>query len=84
MQIRQILSEVGTGLRGNVSMTIALVVTTFVSLVLVGVGPPRQQQSEISRSTSAAGCSSKSTCARLPRSAQAVWTARSARRRSKP
>ena len=48
MQIRQILSEVGTGLRGNVSMTIALVVTTFVSLVLVGVGLLVQQQSEIS------------------------------------
>jgi cell division transport system permease protein len=48
MQIRQILSEVGAGLRGNVSMTIALVVTTFVSLILVGVGLLVQQQSEIS------------------------------------
>ncbi len=48
MQIRQILSEVGTGVRRNVSMTVALVVTTFVSLVLVGVGLLVQQQSEIS------------------------------------
>jgi cell division transport system permease protein len=38
MQIRQIFSELGTGLRRNVSMTISLVVTTFVSLTLVGFG----------------------------------------------
>jgi len=38
MQLRQIFSELGTGLRRNVSMTISLVVTTFVSLTLVGFG----------------------------------------------
>ncbi len=38
MLISQILSELGTGLRRNVSMTISLVVTTFVSLTLVGFG----------------------------------------------
>lgn len=48
MQIRQVLAEVGTGLRRNVSMTVALVVTTFVSLVLVGVGLLVQLQSQIS------------------------------------
>lgn len=48
MPIRQVFSELGTGLRRNVSMTVALVVTTFVSLVLVGVGLLVQQQSQIS------------------------------------
>jgi cell division transport system permease protein len=38
MQISHILSELGTGLRRNVSMTVALIVTTFVSLTLVGFG----------------------------------------------
>ncbi|MBA2456518.1 MAG: FtsX-like permease family protein [Nocardioidaceae bacterium] len=38
MRISQIFSELGTGLRRNVSMTISLVVTTFVSLTLVGFG----------------------------------------------
>lgn len=38
MQIRYVLSEARTGLRRNVSMTIALVVTIFVSLTLVGMG----------------------------------------------
>jgi cell division transport system permease protein len=38
VQLRYIFSETGTGLRRNVSMTIALVVTIFVSLTLVGMG----------------------------------------------
>jgi cell division transport system permease protein len=38
MQISHIFSELGTGLRRNVSMTVALIVTTFVSLTLVGFG----------------------------------------------
>ncbi|MGI8612984.1 MAG: permease-like cell division protein FtsX [Nocardioidaceae bacterium] len=38
MQISQIFAELGTGLRRNISMTISLVVTTFVSLTLVGFG----------------------------------------------
>jgi cell division transport system permease protein len=38
MQLRYIFSETTTGLRRNVSMTVALVVTIFVSLTLVGMG----------------------------------------------
>src|SRR5689334_9651857 len=38
MQLTYVFSELGTGLRRNVSMTIALVVTIFVSLTLVGMG----------------------------------------------
>jgi cell division transport system permease protein len=38
MQLRYVFSETGTGLRRNVSMTVALIVTIFVSLTLVGVG----------------------------------------------
>lgn len=38
MQLRYVFSETGTGLRRNVSMTIALIVTIFVSLTLVGTG----------------------------------------------
>ncbi|HEY6932998.1 MAG TPA: permease-like cell division protein FtsX [Marmoricola sp.] len=37
MQLRYVFSETGTGLRRNVSMSIALVVTIFVSLTLVGM-----------------------------------------------
>ena len=38
MQLRYIFSETSTGLKRNVSMTVALVVTIFVSLTLVGMG----------------------------------------------
>lgn len=38
MPMRYVLSEAGTGLRRNVSMSIALIVTIFVSLTLVGMG----------------------------------------------
>lgn len=38
MQLKYVFSETGTGLRRNVSMTIALIVTIFVSLTLVGSG----------------------------------------------
>ena len=38
MQLRYVFSETGTGLRRNVSMTVALIVTMFVSLTLVGIG----------------------------------------------
>ena len=38
MQLRYVASELGNGLRRNVSMTIAVVVTIFVSLTLVGMG----------------------------------------------
>lgn len=47
MQLRYVFSETGTGLRRNVSMTIALVVTIFVSLTLVGMGLLVQKQSDI-------------------------------------
>jgi cell division transport system permease protein len=38
MQLSYVLSELGTGLRRNVSMTVAVIVTMFVSLTLVGLG----------------------------------------------
>ena len=38
MQLRYVFSETTTGLRRNVSMSIALIVTIFVSLTLVGMG----------------------------------------------
>ena len=38
MQLRHLLSELGSGLRRNVSMTVAVVVTMWVSLTLVGLG----------------------------------------------
>jgi cell division transport system permease protein len=38
MQLTYVLSELGTGLRRNISMTVAVVVTLFVSLTLVGLG----------------------------------------------
>jgi cell division transport system permease protein len=38
MQLRYVFSETSTGLRRNVSMSIALIVTIFVSLTLVGMG----------------------------------------------
>ena len=38
MQLRYVFSETATGLRRNVSMTVAVVVTIFVSLTLVGMG----------------------------------------------
>ncbi|MBO9523895.1 MAG: permease-like cell division protein FtsX [Nocardioidaceae bacterium] len=38
MQLRYVFNETGNGLKRNVTMTIALVVTIFVSLTLVGMG----------------------------------------------
>jgi cell division transport system permease protein len=38
MQLTYVLSELGNGLRRNLSMTIAVIVTMFVSLTLVGLG----------------------------------------------
>ncbi|GAA1920057.1 permease-like cell division protein FtsX [Nocardioides marmoribigeumensis] len=38
MQLTYVFSELGNGLRRNVSMTVAVVVTLFVSLTLVGLG----------------------------------------------
>src|SRR5665811_1308835 len=38
MQLTYVFSELGNGLRRNVSMSIAVIVTIFVSLTLVGMG----------------------------------------------
>jgi cell division transport system permease protein len=38
MQLTYVFSELGSGLKRNVSMTIAVIVTIFVSLTLVGMG----------------------------------------------
>ena len=38
MQLSYVFSELGNGLKRNVSMTIAVIVTIFVSLTLVGMG----------------------------------------------
>ena len=38
MQLTYVFSELGNGLRRNVSMTVAVIVTMFVSLTLVGLG----------------------------------------------
>ncbi|MDQ3591304.1 MAG: permease-like cell division protein FtsX [Actinomycetota bacterium] len=46
MSFTHVLSELGTGLRRNVSMTVSLVVTLAVSVSLVGVGLLLQQQIE--------------------------------------
>ncbi|HNM97898.1 MAG TPA: permease-like cell division protein FtsX [Marmoricola sp.] len=46
MQLRYVFSETRTGLKRNVSMTIALIVTIFVSLTLVGVGILLQKQAD--------------------------------------
>lgn len=38
MQLRYVFSETGSGLKRNISMSVALIVTIFVSLTLVGMG----------------------------------------------
>ena len=38
MQLRYVASELGTGLRRNVSMTVAVILTIWMSLTLVGLG----------------------------------------------
>ena len=44
MQLRYVYSELGQGLRRNLSMHLAVVLTLFVSLTLVGMGVLFQQQ----------------------------------------
>ncbi len=44
MQLRYVYSELGQGLRRNLSMHIAVVLTLFVSLTLVGLGVVLNQQ----------------------------------------
>ncbi len=46
MQLRYVFSELGQGLRRNLSMHIAVVLTLFVSLTLVGLGVLLNQQAE--------------------------------------
>lgn len=46
MQLRHVLSELGQGLRRNVSMHVAVVLTLFVSLTLVGLGVLLNQQAD--------------------------------------
>jgi cell division transport system permease protein len=47
MQLRYVASELGTGLKRNVSMTIAVILTIFISLTLVGVGLLMNSQVQI-------------------------------------
>ena len=47
MQLRYVFTELGQGLRRNVSMHLAVVLTLFVSLTLVGVGVLLKQQADI-------------------------------------
>ena len=46
MQLRYVFSELGQGLRRNLSMHIAVVLTLFVSLTLVGMGVLLSQQAQ--------------------------------------
>ncbi len=46
MQLRYVFSELGQGLRRNLSMHVAVVLTLFVSLTLVGLGVLLHQQAE--------------------------------------
>ena len=49
MQLTYVFSELGTGLRRNVSMTVAVIVTMFVSLTLVGLeGKSKRMPDELS------------------------------------
>ena len=49
MQLRYVFSELGQGLRRNLSMHIAVILTLFVSLTLVGLGVLLNQQAEQGR-----------------------------------
>src|SRR6185436_20279163 len=46
MQLRYVFSELGQGLRRNLSMHLAVVLTLFVSLTLVGLGVLLNQQAQ--------------------------------------
>lgn len=50
-QLRYAFSELRNGLRRNVSMTVALVVTTFISLTLVGMGLLLNAQAQNAKET---------------------------------
>src|SRR3954469_23403612 len=46
MQLRYVFTELGNGLRRNLSMHIAVILTLFVSLTLVGLGVLLNQQAD--------------------------------------
>src|SRR5688572_2975900 len=46
MQLRYVFSELGQGLRRNLSMHVAVILTLFVSLTLVGLGTLLIQQAD--------------------------------------
>ena len=46
MQPRFLLSEVGTGLRRNISMAVSVVLVTMVSIFLLGLGLLAQRQAD--------------------------------------
>ena len=54
MQLRYVFSETGSGLRRNISMSVALIVTIFVSLTLVGMGLLLNAQADAVRAVSSA------------------------------
>jgi cell division transport system permease protein len=47
MQLRYLFTELGQGLRRNVSMHVAVVLTLFVSMTLLGLGVLMKQQTDI-------------------------------------
>ncbi len=47
MQLRYVATELGSGLRRNVSMTVAVILTIWISLSLVGLGLMMQSQVEM-------------------------------------
>src|SRR3954453_9660211 len=47
MQVRYVWSELGQGLRRNVSMHLAVVLTLFVAMTLLGLGVLMKQQADI-------------------------------------
>src|ERR1700710_2162235 len=44
MQLRYVATELGSGLRRNISMTVAVILTIWISLSLVGLGLMMQSQ----------------------------------------
>ena len=51
MQLRYVFSELGNGLRRNLSMHLAVILTIFVSLTLLGAGLMIQRQADLTTDT---------------------------------
>ena len=51
MQLRYVFSELGNGLRRNLSMHLAVILTIFISLTLAGAGLMIQRQAELTTDT---------------------------------